>query len=178
VRPTRLILLLAALSASACAHYQLGTGSGRLAFSTLYVEPVANHARLPQAQAIVSTQLRQTFEEDGRVVLVDSPEAADATLSVVIDQYSRGVAAVREVDTGLASKFVITLGATCTLKDNRSGKSLFANRTVTVQRDAFTDSGVPASTAPGDQLQSEYNTLPLLAESLADRVAHTVLDVW
>jgi hypothetical protein len=37
---------------------------------------------------------------------------------------------------------------------------------------------VPASSAVGNQLQSEYNTLPLLAEQLADQVSHTVLDVW
>jgi hypothetical protein len=29
-----------------------------------------------------------------------------------------------------------------------------------------------------DQLQSEYNTLPLLASLLSDRVTHAVLDVW
>jgi hypothetical protein len=38
-----------------------------------------------------------------------------------------------------------------------------------VQREAFTDSG---------QLQSEYQTLPLLAESLAAKVTHAALDVW
>jgi hypothetical protein len=165
------------LSLAGCGHYQLGT-SGRLPFSSLYVTPAANKVLLPQAQAIVSTQLRRVFEEDGRVSLVDSPADADATLTVVITDYHREIAGVRENDTGLASKFVLTLGATCTLRDNRSGKAFFEKRTVSVQQGSYTDNGVPASTAPGDQLQSEYNTLPLLADELAGKVGHVVLDVW
>jgi hypothetical protein len=170
-------ILILGLLASGCSHYQLGT-EARLPFSTLYVEPVGNRTTLPQAQAIVSTQLRDAFEKDARVTLVNSPEAADATLTVIITDYHREVAAVREVDTGLASKFNLTLGVVCALTNNRAHSAFFQNRTVTVTRNAFTDNGVPASSAVGNQLQSEYNTLPLLAQQLADKVSHTVLDVW
>jgi hypothetical protein len=48
-------------------------------------------------------------------------------------------------------------------------KNLFENRPVNAHRDAFTDGG---------QLQSEFQTLPLLAEALADKIAHAALDVW
>jgi hypothetical protein len=40
---------------------------------------------------------------------------------------------------------------------------------VSTHRDAFTEGG---------QLQSEYEALPLLSESLSERIAHAVLDVW
>ena len=53
-------------------------------------------------------------------------------------------------------------------------------RIVEVQREAFNDNGlgsVPFGTS-NDQLQSEYNTLPLLADALSDKVTHAVLDVW
>jgi hypothetical protein len=170
-------LIVCALPFSGCSHYELGT-EGKLAFSTLYVEPVQNHTVLPQAQAIISTQVRYAFEKDARVSIVNSPEAADATLTIVITDYHRDVAAVREVDTGLASKFNLTLGVLCTLTDNRDRKDFFKGRSIKVTREAFTDNGVPASSAVGNQLQSEYNTLPLLAEQLADQVSHTVLDVW
>jgi Lipopolysaccharide-assembly len=156
------------LSGTGCSHYRLGT-EGKLAFSTLYIEPVANQTLLPQAQALMSTQLRERFARDGRVTLVNSPESADATLKVSIKDYHRDVATVREGDTGLARKFTLTFGATCTLRDNRGGKNLFENRAVSTHRDAFTEGG---------QLQSEYQTLPLLTESLSDRIAHAVLDVW
>jgi hypothetical protein len=172
-------VLLAALAVlcAGCSHYQLGT-EGRLAFATLYVEPVENRSHLPQAQAIVGEQIRDALEKDGRVTLVNSPQEADATLKVVLTDYKRQVAAVREQDTGLAGKLALTLGATCTLTNNRSGRPYFSGRSVDAERGAFTDSGQPGSSLVGDQLQSEYNTLPFLAQRLADNVAHAVLDVW
>jgi hypothetical protein len=152
----------------ACSHYQLGTDA-KLSFRTLYVAPVGNKTRLPQARELVSTQIREAFEHDPRVTLADSPESADATLTVVISDYHRDVATVREGDTGLARKFNLTLTATATLRDNRAAKTLFENRPVSVEREAFTDSG---------QLQNEYQTLPLLADALAAKLTHAALDVW
>ena len=154
--------------ANGCANYQLGTG-GHPTFRTLFVEPVANKTLLPQAQAIVSTRLRDAFARDGRVSLVNSAADADATLAVVITEFHREIAAVREGDTGLARKFNETLGTTCTLRESRSGKMIFENRPISAMREVFTDSG---------QLQSEYQTIPLLAETLASKVAHAALDVW
>ena len=151
-----------------CAHYQLGTG-GTPAFRTLFVEPVGNKTLLPQAQALLSTHLRETFARDARVQLVNSAAGADATLALTVDSYRREIAAVREGDTGLARKFNVTLGATGTLRDNRSGRAVFENRPLTAVREVFTDGG---------QLQSEYQALPLLAEALAAKVVHAALGVW
>lgn len=168
-RAFRLLLLAGCvLLACGCAHYQLGTGS-KPGFSTLFIEPVANKTLLPQSQPILSTRLRETFARDGRVQLTPSAAGADATLTVVIDDYNRDIAAVREGDTGLARKFNVTLGATCTLRDNRTGKVIFENRPVSAIREVFTDSGLQ---------QSEYQTLPILAEALALKVVHAALDVW
>jgi len=160
--------ITALLLASGCANYHLGTGS-KVVFRTLYVEPVANKTLLPQSQPLLATRLREMFARDGRVTLVNSAGEADATLMIVIDDYHREVAAVREGDTGLARKFNLTLGASCTLRNNRTGQSIFENRPVTAVREVFTDSG---------QLQGEYQTLPLLAEALAVKVVHSALDVW
>ncbi len=165
---TRLWLLAIALLCAGCSHYRLGTGA-TLVFHTLYVAPVENKTHLPQARELVSTQLRETFVHDARIALVNSPETADATLTVVLNDYHRDVAAAREDDTGLARKFNLTLGALCTLRDNRGAKLLFENRPVSVQREAFTDSGL---------VQSEYQTLPLLADALAAKLTHAALDVW
>lgn len=151
-----------------CANYQLGTGSSP-DFRTLYLAPVANKTALPQSQPLLSTRLRETFARDGRVALAPSEAGADATLTVVINGYYREVAAVREGDTGLARKFNVTLGALCTLRDNRTGKVIFQDRPIAAVREVFTDSG---------QLQAEYQTLPLLADALAAKVAHAALDVW
>jgi len=167
--PLRLTFAITfALLVAACTHYQLGT-DGKLAFATLYVEPVENKALLPQASALVSTQLRESLLRDSRVTLVNDPAQADAVLHVTLTNYSRAQTAARSDDTGLARKFQLTLLAVCTLRDNRTSKILFENRPIMAMKETYTDSG---------QLQSEYNTLPLLAASLADSVAHAVLDVW
>lgn len=160
--------LAMSLGLAGCAHYQLGSGSTPK-FRTLYVAPVENKTLLPQARALLSTQLREVFARDGRVTLVNSPSDADATIEVVISEFTREVAAVREEDTGRARKFNLVLVTTCTLRDNRAGRNLFENRPVKATRESFTDSG---------QLQSEYQTLPLLAKVISDRIAHAALDVW
>ena len=159
---------LALLAAGGCGNYHLGTGAGP-GFSTLHVEAVKNKTLVPQAQAIVSTQLRANFARDARVQLVNAPAGAEAVLSVVLTGYRRDVITVREGDTGLARKFNETLDATCTLRDQRTGKVVFENRPLSAVREVFTDSG---------QLQAEYQTLPLLAELLAAKVTHAVLGGW
>ena len=55
------------------------------------MEPVENKTLLPQARALVSTQLREAFARDARVMLVNSPAEADATLAVTITSYRRDV---------------------------------------------------------------------------------------
>ena len=162
------ILLVAGLSGPACSHYQLGSQT-RPPFTTLYVAPIENRAMLPQAQALVATEIRDALIKDGRVTVVASPETADAVLRVSLVGYDREVAAANPADTGLVRKFALNLHASCTLTDRRTGRPCFTNRELVVTKEAFTDSG---------QLQSEYQTLPLLAAALADRVAHAVLDVW
>jgi hypothetical protein len=165
---TLLFPVLGFLIAGGCSHYQLGTGSTPT-FRTLYVEPIANKTLLPQSQALVTTRLRENFARDPRVQITNSAAGADATLVMVINDYHRDIGAVREGDTGLARKFNVTLGATCTLRDNRTGRAIFENRPIIAVREVFTDSGL---------LQAEYQTLPLLAEALATKVVHTALDVW
>jgi hypothetical protein len=163
-----LLVATCLLLTAGCANYQLGTGSTP-PFRSLYVEPVANKTLVPQSQPLVSTRLREGFARDPRIQVTNTAGGADATLTVVINDYHRDIAAVREGDTGLARKFNVTLGATCTLRDNRTGQMIFENRPISAVREVFTDSG---------QLQGEYQSLPLLAEALATKVVHTALDVW
>jgi hypothetical protein len=171
-RPAHLPRLLPALAAvfllGACAHYRLGTGSA-LKFQTLFVAPVVNTAAIPQAQVLVTTQIREALLHDGRVTLVDSPGAADAVLQVTLTSYSRVVAVTRPDDTGLARRFDVSLHAEATLTDNRTRQPYFTRRPLVAQRGVFTDNGL---------VPSEYQALPLLAELLADETTHAVLDTW
>ena len=173
------LLLAAAFLAQGCAHYRFGAGPAP-SFATLYVEPARNKTSIAQTQVLLSTMIREAFVRDGRVAVVDSAADADASLEVTLVSYRRVNAANREDDIGLARKFTLHLTASCRLRDNRTGQLLFDGRLIEVQREAFTDNGlglVPFGTS-NDQLQSEYNTFPLLADALSDRVTHAVLDVW
>jgi len=174
LKRTTALLALAVLAA--CSHYQLGTGGGTLAFKTLYIAPVENTAGIPQAGALFSAQLRDAFIRDGRVGIVNSPGQADATLTVNLVNYSRDMTTARGDDSGLARKFDLTVFALATLTDNRTGKPLFEKRPVNATRQIFT-TPAPGSTQ-SEQLQAEYNTMPLLAGDLAEGVAHAALDVW
>jgi hypothetical protein len=173
------LLLAAAVLVQGCNHYQMGAGPAP-SFATIYIEPAKNKTTLAQSRELVSTMVREAFIRDGRVELVDRQADADVSLQVTLVKYKRDNAANREDDNGLARKFTLKLTASCSLRDNRTGRMLFDGREIEVQREAFTDNGlglVPFGTS-NDQLQSEYNTLPLLAELLSDRVTHAVLDVW
>ena len=151
-----------------CSNYQLGTGATPK-FSSLYVAPVTSDALLPQARVLVNTQVRDALIRDGRVTLADSPEHADAVLTLVLSSYSRQVVVSRQDDTGRARRFDVTLVAHATLVDNRTKQAYFTQRPLEAKRGIFTDSGlVPA----------EYEGLPLLAESLAEQTVHAVLDTW
>ena len=133
LRPLSLVLclLLALLAGPGCSHYQLGTGTpGKLTFSTLYIEPVENKTLLPQARTLLSTQLRAAFARDARITLVNSPEAADATLAITITAYRRDILTVREGDTGLARKFNVTLTTAATLRDAPSKSTARSSPTV------------------------------------------------
>ena len=134
-----------------------------------YYQKVSSKAVIPQAQVVVTTQLREAFIRDGRVTLVDSADEADAVLRISLVGYDRTVAVSRADDTGLARRFDLSLQALATLTDNRNKKTYFADRSLKATRGVFTDSGlVPA----------EYETMPLLAEQLANEALHAVLDVW
>jgi Lipopolysaccharide-assembly len=178
-RAWSLLLTVSLLMASGCAHYKMGSGS-EPSFETLYIEPAKNTTSLAQSQVVVSTLVRQAFIRDGRVTVVGTNQEADASLEVTLVKYSRIDAANREDDNGLARKFTLHLRASCRLRDNRTGRMLFDGRIIEVQREAFADNGLGSVTfgTSNNQLQSEYNTLPLLADALSDKVTHAVLDVW
>ena len=161
-------LILAACGLVSCAHYRLGTGSAPK-FSRLYIAPVTSEALIPQAQALITTQLREAFLKDGRIALASSAADADAVLHLTLTKYQRDVAVSRPDDTKLARRFDISLHARVTLSISADAQAGFTNRALSASRGVFKDSG---------QQQSEYQALPLLAEILAQETLHATLDTW
>ena len=166
--PPILCLIIATCSLFGCSNYRLGNGE-KLKFSRLYIAPITSEALIPQAQALVTTQLREAFIKDGRVTLADSPAEADAVLRIALTKYQRDVAVSRPDDTKLARRFDISLQAQATLTIGADSKAGFTNRPLVANRGIFKDSG---------QQQAEYQALPLLAEILAQQALHAALDTW
>jgi hypothetical protein len=170
--PLRIAFAVALLAASllalaGCGRYQLGRHA-EPPFRSIYIAPVANAAFAPQAQAILTQQIREALLHDG-LVQVATIDHADAVLEVVLRDFQRTVAATRIDDTGLAEKLRLELRADCTLTDSRSGRVYFRNRAVSATADAF----------PEDRpQQAEFQAMPVLTHNLARRIAYEILQVW
>ncbi len=163
----RLLALLLLGSLTACSHYRLGA-PGEPLVRTVFVAPATNTAFAPQAGPLVTEAARLTLARDGRIELAAHDGPGVAELRIRLTRFERDVLAARRDDTALARKFAVKLTAEVTLVD-QNGKILIDRRTLTATRDAFVDSGLQPT---------EYQTMPLLAEALADEIAHAVLDTW
>lgn len=151
---------------SGCSHYHLG--SKPLPFNTLYIEPVRNTSLAPQVQAPLTAQLRQTFLRNTSLTLA-SEESADATLSTTVTNYTRSATATREEDTDIGRSFAISATVKCSLTDNKTGKVLFSNRTISASVNASTDGGFQ---------ESEYRAMAAITENLSLQIKSLVVSVW
>lgn len=159
--------LIFALLASGCARYQLGR-QAEPPFRSIYVLPVSNASFAPQAQAILTQQIREAFLHDG-LVRVENEDKADAVLEVVLKDFQENVVATRAEDSVLAEKLRLELVADCTLTDSSSGKIYFEDRPVSAAADSF----------PEDRSQqAEFRAMPVLTQNLARRITYEVLQVW
>ncbi|MBK1858794.1 LPS assembly lipoprotein LptE [Cerasicoccus arenae] len=166
----RLILLFPALMglllAAGCANYQMGDHV-EVPFKTVYVKPVINRSFAPQAEVILANQLIEDLNRSGQVKTADP--GADVTLNIVLSDYQRGVSATRPQDTQQARAFTLTLTATVTLINNKTGEVYIEQRNITAQQQAFTEGGF---------IQSEYQAMPILTRKLAEMISSQVLGAW
>ncbi len=166
---------------SGCSHYRLGTGAER-DFDSIFIAPVQTESLLPQATATLSTQVREAFIRDGRLRVVNTPEEADAILTVRLESFRRDGATRLPTDSGLSRKFDLSLEARATLAAPQDGKTWFADRALLVERQIFTDDGTgPGSTSflqPVQQTQAEHAIVPTIGENLARQLTQVVLDTW
>ncbi|MDQ8193131.1 LPS assembly lipoprotein LptE [Coraliomargarita sp. SDUM461004] len=171
--------VLATAFTSACKSYQLGNPT-ELPFKTIYIKPVSNDSFAPQAQALLSTQIRSTFIRDGRTQLVTSAETADAVLLVNLTEYQRAAAATRSDDTATAADFDLTLSAEVSLFNQNKGDYFFQERIIEETSHAYVSNPYQSATSPETQdfLQSEYQAMSLLTRDLARKITDEVLSPW
>lgn len=172
-------LSITALLLSGCRNYQAGPGAD-LPFETIYIRPAKNDSFAPQAQALLSGEVRQVILRDTRVRLVMNEENADATLEVTITDYKRQPAARQREDTVQARDFDLDLVASISLRNNVDGVDYFTNRTVRERTNAYVENPYADSSALSTQnfLQAEYEAMPRLTRDLARKIADEVLSTW
>jgi outer membrane lipopolysaccharide assembly protein LptE/RlpB len=176
-------LLAFAVLGAACSHYRLGTGVSR-DFESIYITPVDTNAVVPQSAGLLTTQIREAFIRDARLRVVNTPDEADAILTIRLNGLRRNTQSSLPSDGGLARTFGLVLDASATLRDVKGEKTWFADRPLWVERQIFTNDGTAIATtsgpylAPLQQTQAEYTLVPTLGEDLAAKAKSAVLDTW
>lgn len=174
-----LLTLWAVAFLSGCKSYQFGNPT-ELPFKSIYIQPATNESFAPQAQALLSSQIREAFIRDGRAKLVTSEEDADAVLLVNLTEYGRQAAARRREDTALARDFDLTLTAEVSLFNQNKGDYYFQERELSERSNAYADNPYadPGALQTQDFLQAEYQAMPRLTRDLARKIADEVLSPW
>lgn len=176
---TALLALWVASFLGGCKSYQLGHPT-ELPFKSIYIQPAANDSFAPQAQALLSSQIREAFIRDGRTRLVTSEEDADAVLLINLTEYDRSAAARQSADTAVARDFDLNLTAEVSLFDQNKGDYYFQKRELQERSNAFADNPYADRTdvRTQDFLQAEYQAMPRLTRDLARKIADEVLSPW
>lgn len=162
-----------------CRSYHLGHPA-TLPFESVFIEPAANESYAPQAQAIVSANIREVIIRDSRVKLLASREEADLVIEIVLTEYSKRSATRDPNDTEAALSFGLSLVSEVSLYDRRAKEYIFQNRRVEERGEGFVNNIYSNATTPDTQsfIQSEYQAIPRIARDLASKIADEVLSAW
>lgn len=177
--PRVALLILGAALLGSCANYKLGAPA-QLPFRTLYIRPASNESFAPQAQAVLSAQLRDAFIRNNSVRVVANKDEADAILGVNLTEYTRDVGSRRRDDTRSAQDFDLALAAEISLYNQKEQSYYFTDRLVESRTNAFVDNPFRDEDAPQTESfsQSEFQAMPILTRELARNIADQVLGGW
>lgn len=161
-----------------CQSYRLGSPT-KIAFDSLFIQPAQNASFAPQAQQLLSTQIRKSIIRDGRVSLSNHPSQADARLEVELLDYQRNLSAYRRDDIDLARSYSLTLLAKISLWDARQKVYLFKDRTVQASQQSYVENPYQANAISAQNFNAaEYNSMPQLTHRLAVNISNEVLSPW
>jgi hypothetical protein len=132
------------------------------------VKIVGNESFVPQIQAFITRKLGDEFARDSRLILTNEADA-DAVLSVTVMASDQKTSATSSSDTELASYLAISLRATCTLTDGKTGKEYFSNEMVGVEMDLLTDANYQSR---------RYQAMPKVCDELAKKIVHMIIHPW
>lgn len=161
-----------------CRSYQLGHPS-ELPFDSIFIRPASNDSFAPQAQTLISSDLREAFIRDGRVKLVTDEADADVVLLVNLTDYDREPGARANDSTKKGFSFDIKLGAIVSLYDQNKGRYLFQNEKVDTSATAYIENPyLPAALNTQTYHIAERQAMPNVSRQMAQKIADRILGVW
>lgn len=157
----------AALLLSGCMGYQLG-GSRPDGIETVHVTPVVNRTTESAIELQVTSALRQRFQFDGRLKLVNSAENADAIASVTLTHYKLTAIAFRDDLKTTALQYRLRITGTATLTDTKTGEILSKSKTY----------GETTFPFESDLSTSKRDAVPRAAQELAKFMVDDLIEQW
>ena len=150
---------------SGCAHYQMGAANNP-PFSTIYVAPAKTSAIIPQAQTVLTEQVRTALAQAG--FKLASEDYADVLLNLTLSDTAIQPAATASNDSGLGASYDVQLLVTYSL-ERQGGKALFSNRTASARQTVFAADGFS---------QAKTQAVPVITRRLATKIADDVASTW
>lgn len=164
---TWVTVLLVWIGSTGCAGYRLGPTTGFPAGDrSLYVHPFINRTLHPGLADEVTTAIRTAVLKDGAYRLVNRPEEADVVLRGDLISYDRQGITFSARDARSVRDFEVTLTARVRAVRQPGDHLLW-------EREVRGRAIVPTAT---DQISSERQNRPLLAEDLARHVLVLLTD--
>lgn len=153
---TRLTRIAAALlaagaiaAAAGCGYHFAASDTSALPSdaTTIYVADFDNHTRINGINEQLLLNLKQEISNHKRLVLVDSPAAADLTLSGDLSQNTQLPTAFNSVSE--PTQYSDTLAVDAVLRDNKNGKILWQTNHMTDSSAYATVAQAVIPTSPG-----------------------------
>jgi hypothetical protein len=159
------IALLCGLCAG-CVHYS-PRSPNPLPFHSITVVPIESPVWTHLTQDLLQRELLQAIAGCPSLRLASG--GADATLEVVLTDFSQVVTSTSATDSRRAASYNLRLEASCTLRDNRSGKEYCRGRTVAAT--------IPCPAGPRS-IANRQDAFSELSRELALRIRNLVLGPW
>ncbi len=160
------ICLFAGMLWTASCSYSVG-GRGKLPFSTIMLAPVENMTDLAQTQATLARNIIDRLNDEAGLEVV--PYNGQAELTVVIADVTRRISLTNSRNTDVASTTTMTVTLDCSLRNMRTGKYYFRNRSISVTSENYMG---------GQAGLLETQVFPQLARDAARKIRDTVVGVW
>ncbi|HEY5653496.1 MAG TPA: LPS assembly lipoprotein LptE [Pontiella sp.] len=154
---------------SGCMGYQLG-GSRPAGIEAVTLAPVINKTTEPAIELQITHAMRERIQFDGRMELVNMPEAADAVIEIVLTNYHFTPIAYRNrgKESSTPSLYRIRIDGNAQLIDAKNGNIISTSKTY----------GESVFEFQADLTSSKRNALPEAAKEIAKFILDDLIEQW